>query len=148
MTPGVNMVSCDGWTPSLSMPVTTDFVQGDYVLKLVGAGGEQSYVPLTVWDPASTGTYLFETHSLTAQGWNSYGGFDFYLGSGACAPSRPEVPAVQPSPDRVVRPPVRRRTRHRRLPLQRVSAAAVHGGSTGWTSATSRTSPWTPTPSS
>ena len=86
------MVSCDGWTPSLSMPVTTDFVQGDYVLKLVGAGGEQSYLPLTVWDPASTGTYLFETHSLTAQGWNSYGGFDFYLGSGACAPAVPKYP--------------------------------------------------------
>lgn len=89
---GTNMVSCDGWAPSLSMPVTPAFVQGDYVLKLVGAGGEQSYIILTVWDPASTGTYLFETHSLTAQGWNTYGGFDFYAGSGPCPPGVPKYP--------------------------------------------------------
>jgi hypothetical protein len=92
VTAGTNMVSCDGWTPSLTMSVTDQFVQGDYVLKLVGAGGEQSYIILTVWDPSSVGTYLFETHSLTAQGWNTYGGFDFYAGSGACPASVPRYP--------------------------------------------------------
>lgn len=92
VTAGTNMVSCDGWDPSLSMAVTDAFVEGDYVLKLVGADGSQSYVILTVWDPESTGTYLFETHSLTAQGWNTYGGFDFYAGTGPCAPSVPRYP--------------------------------------------------------
>lgn len=92
VTPGVNMVSCANWAPSLTVSVTSSFVQGDYLLKLVGADGAQSYVMLTVWDPSRSATYLFETHSLTEQGWNSYGGFDFYAGHGPCAAGVPSYP--------------------------------------------------------
>lgn len=84
VTPGVNMVSCDNWGPSLTVPVTADFVQGDYLVKLVGAGGQQSFVPLTVWDPASHGTYLLKNDVFTWQAWNPYGGYDYYTGQGAC----------------------------------------------------------------
>ena len=88
----INMVSCTNWTASLTMAVTSDFVQGDYLLKFVGSGGEQSYAPLTVWDPASTATYLFETHSMTSAAWNDYGGFSFYTGKGACPAGAPSYP--------------------------------------------------------
>ncbi|HJP77175.1 MAG TPA: N,N-dimethylformamidase beta subunit family domain-containing protein [Pseudonocardiaceae bacterium] len=84
LTPGVNMVSCDNWTPSLSVPITSAFVQGDYLFKLTGSDNEQSYVPLTVWDPASHGAYLFKNDVFTWQAWNPYGGYDYYVGPGQC----------------------------------------------------------------
>lgn len=84
-----NMVSCDDWTPSLTIPVTAAFVQGDYLFKLVGSGGQESYVPLTVVDPSSQATYLVENDVYTWQAWNDYGGYDFYQGTGACANTYP-----------------------------------------------------------
>jgi hypothetical protein len=86
------MVSCVNWTASVTMPVTSAFPQGDYLLKLIGVNGEQSYVPLAVSDPQSTATYLFETHSLTAEAWNDYGGFSFYKGTGPCPTGTPAYP--------------------------------------------------------
>jgi len=83
-TAGTNMVACDNWTPTLTFPVTNSFVQGDYLLKLVGSGGQQSYVPLTIWDPSSSATYLVKNDVYTWQAWNAYGGYDFYAGPGTC----------------------------------------------------------------
>lgn len=79
-----NMVSCANWAPSLAMPVTANFVPGDYLLKLVGAGNVQSNVLLTIWDPASAATYLVMNRSLVLQGWNTFGGYSFYQGKGPC----------------------------------------------------------------
>lgn len=87
VTPGVNMVHCDGWTPSLTVAVTPDWPAGDYLLKLVGAGGQQSYVPLTVWNPESHATYLVKNDVYTWQAWNPFGGYDFYTGAGRCPPN-------------------------------------------------------------
>jgi hypothetical protein len=84
LTPGINMVSCDNWAPTFVLRVTSAFVQGDYLLKLLGSGGQESYVPLTVWDPTSTATYLLKNDVYTWQAWNPYGGYDFYAGIGAC----------------------------------------------------------------
>jgi hypothetical protein len=84
VTPGINMVSCDNWTPSLTFTVTPAFVQGDYLIKLVGPGHRQSYVPLTIWDPASTATYVIKNDVFTWQAWNYYGGYDYYQGLGSC----------------------------------------------------------------
>jgi hypothetical protein len=83
-TAATNMVACDNWSPTLSFKVTRAFVQGDYLLKLVGSGGQQSYVPLTVWDPTSTATYVVKNDVYTWQAWNSWGGYDFYGGPGTC----------------------------------------------------------------
>ena len=98
--PGVNMVACDGWKAVTTVRVNAAFVPGDYLLKLIGAGGQrsgapqsseprsgvpQSYVPLTVLDPASRATYLIKNDVYTWQAWNPYGGYDFYAGLGACA---------------------------------------------------------------
>ena len=46
----------------------------------------QSYVPLTVWDPASTATYVIKNDVFTWQAWNFYGGYDYYQGLGSCPP--------------------------------------------------------------
>jgi hypothetical protein len=84
VVPGINMVSCDNWSASLTFTVTSAFVQGDYLIKLAGPGNRQSYVPLTVWDPASTATYVVKNDVFTWQAWNPYGGYDFYAGRGSC----------------------------------------------------------------
>lgn len=81
-TPTVFMVECH-WAPSLGFVVTKAWVQGDYLLKLVGSGGQQSYVPLTVTDPLSRATYLVQNDVLTWQAWNTYGGYDLYGGGPA-----------------------------------------------------------------
>jgi hypothetical protein len=83
---GVNMVACDNWRPSLTFTVTQAFVQGDYLIKLEGPGNRQGYVPLTVWDPASTATYVIKNDVFTWQAWNFYGGYDYYQGLGSCPP--------------------------------------------------------------
>jgi hypothetical protein len=79
-----NMVSCADWAPSSTFAVGAAFVPGDYLLKLVGAGGQESYVPLTVTDPGSHAAFAVENDIYTWQAWNPYGGFDFYQGSGHC----------------------------------------------------------------
>src|SRR3984957_20430521 len=73
---GTNMVACDNWSPSLTFTVTQAFVQGDYLIKLTGPGNRQSYVPLTIWDPASAATYVIKNDVFTWQAWNYYGGYD------------------------------------------------------------------------
>jgi hypothetical protein len=83
-TAATNMVACDNWVPTITFEVTRAFVQGDYLLKLVGNDGQQSYIPLTVWDPTSTATYLIKNDVYTWQAWNLYGGYDFYGGLGTC----------------------------------------------------------------
>jgi len=77
-------VACDNWSPSLTFTVTQAFVQGDYLIKLTGPGNRQSYVPLTIWDPASTATYVIKNDVFTWQAWNYYGGYDYYQGLGSC----------------------------------------------------------------
>lgn len=81
---GINMVACDNWTPSLAFTITSNFPQGDYLIKLAGPGNRQSYIPLTVWDPASTATYVIKNDVFTWQAWNFYGGYDYYQGLGTC----------------------------------------------------------------
>jgi len=81
---GVNMVTCDNWSRSLDVSITNHFVPGEYLFKLTGTDGHQSYVPLTIWDPNSTSAYLVMNRSLTEEGWNTYGGYSFYQGEGPC----------------------------------------------------------------
>lgn len=82
----VHMVSCDNWFRTLAVSITAAFVPGDYLFKLVGSGGQQSFLPLTVWDPTSHATYLVKNDVLTWQAWNPYGGYDYYVGQGSCPP--------------------------------------------------------------
>jgi len=81
---GYHMVSCYNWKISAVMLVSPKFIPGDYLLKLVGSDGSASYIPLTVWDPTSTSTYVVVNRSMIEQGWNAYGGYSFYQGTGPC----------------------------------------------------------------
>jgi hypothetical protein len=89
LTPITNMVACDNWEPSITIAITSAFLPGEYLLKLVGNGGEQSYILLTIWDPSSHAAYLFKGDVYTEQAWNTYGNYDFYQGLGNCAASYP-----------------------------------------------------------
>jgi len=91
-TAGINMVSCANWHRSFNVVLTRAFVQGDYLFKLVANGHAQAYVPLTVWDPSSHATYLIMARTFVEQGWNTYGGYSYYQGEGACPPGAPVYP--------------------------------------------------------
>lgn len=82
---GINMVQCS-WTASTTFTVTSRWVQGQYLLKLTGSGNQQSYVPLTVWDPTSHAAYVVMDGVITDQVFNPYGGYDLYQGATPCAP--------------------------------------------------------------
>ncbi|HET9061104.1 MAG TPA: N,N-dimethylformamidase beta subunit family domain-containing protein, partial [Acidimicrobiales bacterium] len=86
LAPATRMVACDNWSASLSVDIGPQFVQGDYLFKLVADPGQQSYIPLTVWDPSSHSAYLVQNSVLTWQGWNNWGGYDMY---GGAPPGRP-----------------------------------------------------------
>ncbi len=84
LTRSTNTVSCTNWSLSLDVSLTTAFVPGDYLFKLIGGTRAVSYVPLTIWDPHSTATYVVMNRSFVEQGWNTFGGFSFYQGVGPC----------------------------------------------------------------
>jgi hypothetical protein len=79
LTPGVNMIETH-WTPSLTVTVTAAWPPGDYILKLVGTGNQQSRVPLTVRDDSSTAAYVMQNSVTTWQAYNLWGGYDLYQG--------------------------------------------------------------------
>ena len=84
VTAGTNMVACE-WRPSVTITIGSAWVPGEYLLKLVGSNGGQSYIPLTVWDPVSTATYVVMSGVLTDEVFNPYGGYDLYQGEPGCA---------------------------------------------------------------
>jgi hypothetical protein len=84
LDPSTNMVSCDNWSPSVVVPLSAAFVPGDYLFKLVAGPKIASYVPLTIWNPASTAAYVIMNRSLVEQGWNTYDGYSYYAGVGPC----------------------------------------------------------------
>jgi hypothetical protein len=79
-----NTVSCANWSPSFSMDVTKQFPPGDYLIKFVAGLHAASYDLLTVAQPSSKAAYVVMTPSFVEQGWNTYGGYDFYGGEGPC----------------------------------------------------------------
>ncbi len=79
LTPGVNTVECP-WHPTLTLSIDESWPPGCYLLKLVGGGGEQQYVPLTVRDDASTAAYVLQNSVTTWQAYNLWGGFSLYYG--------------------------------------------------------------------
>jgi hypothetical protein len=72
-------VSCP-WSPTLSFTVNTTWPPGCYLLKLVGNGGQEQFVPLTIRDDASTSAYVFQNSVTTWQAYNLYGGYSLYYG--------------------------------------------------------------------
>src|SRR5205814_2248066 len=68
------------WRPSLRFTIDEQWPPGDYLLKLVGSGGQQRHVPLTVRDDSSRAAYLVQNSVTTWQAYNMWGGYDFYYG--------------------------------------------------------------------
>jgi hypothetical protein len=78
--PTLHTVECP-WTPSLRFEVQPDWVPGAYLLKLVGSGGQQQYVPLCVRDDRSTAAFVVQHSVTTWQAYNRWGGFSLYSGN-------------------------------------------------------------------
>lgn len=73
------------WTATFAFRVDGRFVPGSYVLKLTDSKGGQTYVPLTVNDPASTTPLLVMSEPLTWAAYNSWGGASTYAGANGAA---------------------------------------------------------------
>jgi hypothetical protein len=79
ITPGLGTVRCP-WTPTVTLDITEDWLPGCYLLKLVGDGGEEQFVPLTIRDDASTAAYVLQNSVTTWQAYNLWGSYSLYYG--------------------------------------------------------------------
>lgn len=79
VTPQTNQVETR-WRPSLTVSIDRSWPPGDYVVKLVGSGGEQQYAAITVRDDASTTAFVVQNSVTTWQAYNLWGGYDLYQG--------------------------------------------------------------------
>jgi hypothetical protein len=79
VTPGIGTVTCP-WSPTLTLNITKDWLPGSYLLKLVGDGGEEQFVPLTIRDDASMASYVFQNSVTTWQAYNLWGSYSLYYG--------------------------------------------------------------------
>ena len=68
------------WSPTLTLNITTDWLPGCYLLKLVGDGGEEQFVPLTIRDDASMASYVLQNSVTTWQAYNLWGSYSLYYG--------------------------------------------------------------------
>jgi N,N-dimethylformamidase beta subunit-like, C-terminal len=75
-----NTIECQ-WSPSLSFTVASSWPPGAYLLKLVGATGEQQFVPLCVRDDSSTAAIVIQSSVTTWQAYNRWGGYSLYYGN-------------------------------------------------------------------
>ena len=92
LAPFVNTIECQ-WTPSLTVPVDATWPPGTYLLKLVGATGEQQFVPLCVRDDASRAAIVIQQSVTTWQAYNRWGGYSLYYGNRNQALSYTHAPA-------------------------------------------------------
>ncbi len=83
---GVNLIECS-WPTSVGLEVGPGWAPGQYLVLLVGSGGERHYVPFTVRDDASTAAFAVQSSVATWQAYNLWGGYSLYGGapSGALA---------------------------------------------------------------
>jgi hypothetical protein len=79
-TPGVGTISCP-WNPTMTVTVGKDWPPGCYLLKLVGSGGEEQFVPLTVRDDASMASFVIQNSVTTWQAYNLWGDYSLYYGA-------------------------------------------------------------------
>jgi hypothetical protein len=68
------------WTKLLSVPITSSWVQGTYLLKLVSSNGGQGYVPLIVRDDSSQADLVLSSEVTTWEAYNDWGGYSLYHG--------------------------------------------------------------------
>ena len=120
VAPGIGTVTCP-WSPTLTLNITKDWLPGCYLLKLVGDGGEEQFVPLTIRDDASTAAYVLQNSVTTWQAYNLWGSYSLYYGPDKSGRSD----LRQPRPRRVLRPALPADVGLRRGRLRRQRAAAA-----------------------
>ncbi len=79
VTPGTGTVTCP-WKPTMTIGITKDWLPGSYLLKLVGSGGEEQFVPITIRDDASMASYVLQNSVTTWQAYNLWGDYSLYYG--------------------------------------------------------------------
>jgi hypothetical protein len=67
------------WGMSLTVP-THGWPEGSYLLRLDAESGAQRYVPLTVRSASTAGKVVIKNGVSTWQAYNTWGGYDLYLG--------------------------------------------------------------------
>ncbi len=92
LTVFVNTIECQ-WPASLAVTVDDTWPPGAYLLKLVGATGEQQFVPLCVRDDASRAAVVIQHSVTTWQAYNRWGGYSLYYGNRNQALSFTHAPA-------------------------------------------------------
>ncbi|HEU5004411.1 MAG TPA: N,N-dimethylformamidase beta subunit family domain-containing protein [Actinomycetota bacterium] len=87
---GTKMVTA-AWRASLTVHIDAAWTPGDYLLKLVGKGGQQRYVPLTVVDYASRAPLLVVNAVTTWEAYNNWGQYNLYNGPDQSFASRSRI---------------------------------------------------------
>ena len=80
MTAETNTVNTD-WGESLIVP-TDGWPAGSYLFRLDASSGAQRYVPLTVRSATTAGKVVLKSGVTTWQAYNTWGGYDLYVGPG------------------------------------------------------------------
>jgi hypothetical protein len=69
------------WDPVVEVP-TDDWPAGAYLLRLDADSGAQRYVPVTVRSASTAGKIVLKAAVATWQAYNTWGGYDLYIGPG------------------------------------------------------------------
>jgi hypothetical protein len=69
------------WDPVAEVP-TDDWPAGAYLLRLDADSGAQRYVPVTVRSASTAGRVVLKAAVATWQAYNTWGGYDLYIGPG------------------------------------------------------------------
>ena len=86
LTGSTNTVQTD-WDPVVEVP-TDDWPAGAYLLRLDADSGAQRYVPVTVRSASTAGKVVLKAAVSTWQAYNTWGGYDLYIGrSGPASPT-------------------------------------------------------------
>jgi hypothetical protein len=79
-TDSTNTVHTD-WDPVVEVP-TDDWPAGAYLLRLDADSGAQRYVPVVVRSASTAGQVVLKAAVQTWQAYNTWGGYDLYIGPG------------------------------------------------------------------
>jgi hypothetical protein len=79
VTNSLGTVSCP-WKQTMTLNITKDWLPGCYLVKLVGSGGEEQFVPLTIRNDKSMASYVFQNSVTTWQAYNLWGSYSLYYG--------------------------------------------------------------------
>jgi hypothetical protein len=87
---GLNTVDAQ-WSSPLSIWITSSWVEGSYLLKLISSAGGETYVPLVIRNDASHASLVLQQQVTTWEAYNQWGGYSLYTGSNGTFGTRSRV---------------------------------------------------------